>query len=351
MEAYLELVDGTKYHGQVFGHPAAAAGDLVFNTGMTGYPETFTDPSYTGQIVVLTYPLIGNYGVPAIGLHDNLSFGAESDRAHVRGVVVADYSAQFSHWEANQSLGTWLAEQQVVGLTGIDTRAVTKRLRDHGTLAARIVVNDCPPEFENPDATNLVARVSIDHPTEYPAGPKRVLLIDCGCKSNIIRSLLNRNVTVLRVPWDFDPRHESYDGILVSNGPGDPTVCQATIDHLRTAMNDQKPIFGICLGHQLMALAAGASTYKLKFGHRGQNQPCIEVGSHRCLITAKNHGYVVDETSIPADWESSYFNANDSTNAGIRHKHKPFFSVQFHPEAFPGPCDSGFLFDRFVELL
>jgi carbamoyl-phosphate synthase small subunit len=351
MECFLELDDGTTYLGESFGFEQSIAGDLVFNTGMTGYPETFTDPSYSGQIVVLTYPLIGNYGVPKISVENNLAEGAESERAHVQAVVVADYSEVYSHWEANQSLSDWLKEQKVPAISGLDTRAITKKLRSKGTMKARLIFNDESTPFIDPDSTNLVAAVSVKKKRVFEGGKKRVLLIDCGCKSNIIRSLLARDVTVVQVPWDFDPAEETWDGILVSNGPGDPKMCQKTVKHLQQAMETKKPVFGICLGHQLISLAIGADTFKLKYGHRSQNQPCIQVGTRRCFITAQNHSYAVDDKSLPANWEPWFFNANDSTNEGIRHKSLPFMSVQFHPEAFPGPCDTGNLFDQFVEKL
>ncbi len=351
MHSYIELEDGTIYHGFSFGYPASVSGEFVFNTGMTGYPETFTDPSYTGQIIVLTYPLIGNYGVPRIEVRDCLASGAESEKAHIEGVVVADYSPEYSHWDAEQSLGDWLKEQKVPGITGIDTRALTKRLRQKGTMLGRIVNDDKLVDFYDPDKENLVAQVSIPEPILYQGGNKKVMLIDCGCKSNIIRSLLDRGVSVLRVPWNYSPSNDKVDGILVSNGPGNPQMYAETIRNLETAMRDGLPIFGICLGHQLLALAAGAETYKLKYGHRSQNQPCVLVGSQRCYITSQNHGYAVDDRTLPADWQHWFFNANDSTNEGVRHRSHPFMGVQFHPEAFPGPNDTAFLFDDFIRQL
>lgn len=351
MQAYIELEDGTLYHGQAFGHASSVSGEFVFNTGMTGYTETFTDPSYRGEIIVLTYPLIGNYGIPNIKVEHHLAQGAESPRAHLSGLVVSDYTEEYSHWNAQLSLGDWLKQQQVPAISGIDTRALTKRLRERGTMIGRIVCTDKKVEMRDPNQDNLVSQVSITEPVTYKGGKKKVVLVDCGAKANIIRSLVNRGVTVVRVPWDYDPLREKPDGILVSNGPGDPKTCGPAIENIRGAMKQNIPIFGICLGHQLLSLAAGADTYKMKYGHRSQNQPCIQVGTRRCFITSQNHGYAVEDKSLPGDWEHWFFNANDSTNEGIRHKKQPFFSVQFHPEACPGPTDTNYLFDEFVKVL
>ncbi len=363
MHAYLKLEDGTLYPGQSFGDPRSVSGECVFNTGMTGYTETLTDPSYKGEIVVLTSPLVGNYGIPKITHENHLAVGAEAPVAHVSGLVVSDYSMAFSHWQAVTSLGDWLKDQKVPAIFGVDTRALTKRLREKGTMLGQIICNDQPVAFHDPNQDDLVAQVSIPEPILYKGGPKHVVLIDCGCKANILRSLLSRGLTVTRIPWDADPLAGADplqrnpqglrppDGIVISNGPGDPKRCVATIENIRRAMRLRVPIFGICLGHQLLALAAGADTYKLKYGHRGQNQPCIQVASRRCFITSQNHGFAVDDRTLPDDWEHWFFNANDSTNEGIRHKSLPFMSVQFHPEGAPGPTDTAFLFDEFVKGL
>jgi len=349
----LILEDGTIFEGEGFGSPTAVAGEVVFNTGMVGYPECFTDPSYAGQILNLTYPLIGNYGVPEPpenNLDINQAF--ESDRIHIKGLLVSELSREYSHWHAYSSLDSWLKESGVPGIAGIDTRRLTQILREKGAMLGKIVqVGDRDIDFVDPDKVNLVAQVSRKEPVEFGSGKKRVALIDCGVKNNIIRSLVERGVTVKVMPWNWDFTQEKFDGVLISNGPGDPKNCQETIDLVRKLMLGDTPIFGICLGNQILALAAGADTYKLKYGHRGQNQPCVLVGSKRCFITSQNHGFAVNESTLPPDWEPHFFNANDGTNEGIRHKTKPFFSVQFHPEATPGPTDTAFLFDEFVRKL
>jgi carbamoyl-phosphate synthase small subunit len=249
------------------------------------------------------------------------------------------------------SLGQWLAASGVPALAGIDTRALTKRLRDKGSMLGKIVVGDEDVPFHDPNTMNLVAQVSVPEPIVYSGGPTRVVVVDCGCKLSIIRSLLERGVTVIRVPWDYDFLSEACDGVVLSNGPGDPRLCEATIAHVRRAMAQDMPIFGICLGHQILALAAGAQTYKLKFGHRSQNQPCQEIGTHRCYITSQNHGYAVDSQSLPSGWDPWFTNVNDGTNEGLRHRTRPFLSVQFHPEAAPGPVDTQFLFETFFRML
>lgn len=352
MNAKLILQDGSTFEGTAFGADKAVAGEVVFNTGMVGYPECFTDPSYAGQILVLTYPLIGNYGVPDFtnGL-DLLSSAFESSKIHISGLVVADYSVEFSHREGYSNLSDWLKASGVPAITGIDTRFITQKLRERGSALGKIVADTDYVEFHDPNLDNLVERVAVQEPKEYGRGEKKILLFDCGCKYNIVRSLVNRNVVVKTVPWNWDIKNETYDGVLISNGPGNPKMCEETIQSIRDLFEAGVPTFGVCLGNQLLALAAGADTYKLKFGHRSQNQPCILVGSKRCFITSQNHGYAVDETSLPDGWEPWFFNANDGTNEGIRHSTKPFMSVQFHPEATPGPVDTAFLFDEFINLL
>ncbi|PIR26505.1 MAG: carbamoyl-phosphate synthase (glutamine-hydrolyzing) small subunit [Deltaproteobacteria bacterium CG_4_10_14_0_2_um_filter_43_8] len=353
----LLLEDGTIFPGFSFGAPADSFGEIVFNTGMVGYPESFTDPSYRGQILVLTYPLIGNYGVPDDS-QTALREWFESDRVQISGLVVSEYSETHYHWQSHSGLSDWLVQQGVPGICGVDTRALTKHLRSKGTMRAKIIQEKNVPAlqvknlvFEPKTSRHVVSEVSVKTSITYDGGKKRIALIDCGCKNTIIHSLMKRGATVIRVPWNYDVTSLDVDGVLCSNGPGDPTANQATIRNLQKVLKAEIPLFGICLGNQLMSLAVGAKTYKLKFGHRSQNQPCFVVGTKRCYITSQNHGYAVDEKTLPSDWEPWFENANDGSNEGLRHKTKPFMSVQFHPEAMPGPVDTAFLFDEFLSML
>ena len=351
--ASLILDDGTVFRGKSFGYEKPVAGEVVFNTAMTGYPESLTDPSYEGQILVFTYPLIGNYGVPARDTVQNLSAYYESEKIHVEAVVISDYSFEYSHWNADKSLAQWLQEEHIAGICDIDTRALTKHLRERGSMKGKIVIDGGEDiAWVDPNLYNLVARVSCKDVIEYGNSGKRVVLVDCGVKHNILRCLLRRGVTVIRVPWDYDFTNLSYDGLFISNGPGDPTLCYATVEHIRKTMQDtHKPIFGICMGNQLLSRAGGAQIYKLKYGHRSHNQPVRQVGTNRCFITSQNHGFAVDSTTLNDDWSPLFVNMNDNTNEGIRHKTKPYFSAQFHPEASSGPTDTEFLFDEFIKLL
>ena len=351
-KASLILDDGTVLHGKSFGYEKPIAGEVVFNTAMMGYPESLTDPSYSGQILVTTYPLIGNYGVPRREEENGLSRFYESEKIHVEALVVSDYSFEYSHWNADKSLADWLKEEKIVGLYDIDTRELTKRLREHGSMKGKIVFEEGEDiDFIDPNLTNLVAKVSCKEVIRYGNGKKNVVLVDCGVKHNIIRCLLKRDVTVIRVPWDYDFNTLEYDGLFISNGPGDPDMCGITVEHIRQAMNGDKPIFGICMGNQLLSKAGGARTYKLKYGHRSHNQPVRQVGTNRCFITSQNHGFAVNNLTLGSDWEPLFINMNDGTNEGIRHKTKPYFSAQFHPEAASGPTDTEFLFDEFVNML
>ena len=356
LSAKLVLEDGTEYRGWSFGAKKSRAGEVVFNTGMVGYVESLTDPSYRGQLLVSTYPLVGNYGVPK---EDHagpfgLSLTRESYAIHASGLVVADYSETYSHWNAEQSLSDWLEGEGVPGISGIDTRALTQRLRERGSMLGKIEVeDDAEVDFDDPNTRNLVEEVSIAERGVFGSGDKKILLLDTGAKYNIIRSLAERGATVTRVPWDADVAGElgDFDGVMLSNGPGDPTMCGKTVELVKTALSRDIPLFGICLGNQLLSLAIGAKTYKLKYGHRGQNQPVIECGTNNCFVTSQNHGFAVDTDSLPEDWRPWFENLNDRTNEGIRHAWKPFRSVQFHPEACPGPVDTAYLFDEFLRML
>ena len=378
--ATLILDDGTTFRGYSFGYEKPVAGEVVFNTAMTGYPESLTDPSYAGQLMVLTYPLVGNYGVPARTFQPNgLSTFMESEKIHAEAIIISDYSREYSHWNAQCSLGDWLKEEHIPGIYGIDTRALTKKLREHGVMMGRIEIEGMDNgelTMDNYGEVNYVDKVSckdilvysgeeshsfgIDTPAETLNSQlsilncqlkKKVVLLDCGVKHNIIRSLLKRNLMVVRVPWNYDFNHLDYDGLFLSNGPGDPDTCDAAVQNIRKALAGDRPICGICMGNQLLAKAGGASIYKLKYGHRSHNQPVRMVGSEHCFITSQNHGYAVDSETLGADWEPLFINMNDGTNEGIRHKTKPFFSSQFHPEACSGPTDTDFMFDRFAKLL
>ena len=349
----LLLDDGSVFHGKSFGYEKATAGEVVFNTAMTGYPESLTDPSYSGQLMVLTYPLVGNYGVPPRTFEANgLATFMESEKIHAEAIIVSDYSFEYSHWNAVESLGSWLKDEKVAGIYGIDTRELTKLLREKGSMKGKIVFDAADEiDFVDPNLINQVDIVSCKEVITYGNGSKKVVLVDCGVKHNIIRCLLKRDVTVIRVPWNYDFTNMEYDGLFISNGPGDPDTCEAAVINIRKAMERNTPICGICMGNQLLAKAGGASIYKLKYGHRSHNQPVRMVGTERCFITSQNHGYAVDNSTLGADWEPLFINMNDGTNEGIKHKTKPYFSAQFHPEACSGPTDTEFLFFIFVELL
>ena len=388
-EARLILDDGTVFCGWSFGAETNTVGEVVFNTAMMGYPESLTDPSYAGQILVTTFPLIGNYGVPGlipnpsltpnpspVGEGNFVGEGSngkavlpilESDKIHVKGLIVADYSEEYSHWDAKESLSSWLKREGIPAISGIDTRRLTKLLREHGVMRGRISIEHSTLNIEHCQedygSINWVEKVSCKEVITYkPSNSqlstlnsqlKTVVLVDCGVKANIIRCLIKRGVEVVRVPWDYDFNQLEFDGLFLANGPGDPEQCSKTVEHIRTFLNNKevRPLMGICLGNQLLARAAGAKTYKLKYGHRSHNQPVQQVGTTKCYITSQNHGYAVDDSTLPSEWEPLFVNMNDGSNEGIRHKTNPWFSAQFHPEASSGPTDTEWMFDEFVRTL
>lgn len=348
MTGKLLLSDGTVFLGESFGSEESSSGEVVFNTGMVGYPEALTDPSYFGQILTLTYPLQGNYGVPKRDFW-------ESDKIQVKALIVQNYIDHPSHFESKKTLSEWLKEEGIPALQGIDTRALTIKLREHGVMLGRIELGEKGKgkgEIYDPNSENILPFVSTKEVRIYGEGKKNIVLIDCGVKDNIIRSFLKRGLKVTRVPWDFDVLNSKidFDGVMVSNGPGDPSKALETIKHVRQILSKSIPTFGICLGSQIMALATGAKTFKLKFGHRAQNQPVQDQVSKRAIITSQNHGFAVDTKTLSQEWVEWFINLNDGTNEGIRHKKKPFMAVQFHPEANPGPNDGSYLFDEFLEM-
>ena len=352
----LVLEDGTNFHGKSFGYDQPVAGEVVFNTAMMGYPESLTDPSYAGQLMTLTYPLVGNYGVPPFSLEpDGLATFMESDKIYASAIIVADYSEKYSHWNAVESLASWLKREHVPGITGIDTRQLTKVLREHGVMMGKIIFDDEPDNIPTAEyeGVNWVDRVSCKEIIRYNEGAgKKVVLVDCGVKNNIIRCLVNRGVEVIRVPWNYDYTSMDFDGLFLGNGPGDPDMCEDAVNVIRRQMSlSRKPICGICMGNQLLAKAGGATIYKLKYGHRSHNQPVREVGTNRCYVTSQNHGYAVDAKTLGSDWRELFVNMNDGSNEGVCHKENPWFTSQFHPEACSGPIDTEFMFDRFIKTL
>ena len=357
MQGKLILSDGTVFLGESFGSEVSTSGEVVFSTGMVGYSDSLTDPSYFGQILILTFPLAGNYGVPKKDFW-------ESKKIQIKALIVQNYIDHPSHFESEKTLGSWLKMEGIPALSGVDTRMLTRKLREHGVMLGEIEVKSQKSKVKNdeiydPNKENILPLVSTDKVEVFdpPAGggKKNIVLIDCGVKMNIIRSLVRRGVRVTRVPWDYNPLKDlpagGFDGVLISPGPGDPKQAKVTIQTTKELLKKGLPVFGICLGSQILALAAGGNTYKLKFGHRGQNQPVRDVLTRKAIITSQNHGFAVDMKSLDSDWEEWFVNLNDETNEGIRHRRKPFMAVQFHPEANPGPFDGGYLFDEFIKKL
>ena len=367
LKATLRLENGMEFHGYSFGCNEAVGGEVVFNTSMAGYPEQLTDATYSGQILCLTYPLIGNYGVPSEELlAESLSKNLESDRIHPKGLVVFDYCEDYSNWEAVKSLGQWMDEQGLTGIYGIDTRELTKILRDKGSMKGCIIPEGASAPVIAEAATP--ADVTCGEVITYPAQPaqdvenvngskaavcegKKVVVVDCGVKHSIIRGLIARGAEVIRVPFDYDFNELEYDGVYVSNGPGCPCVCDKTVENIRKAFESGKPVFGLGLGYLIVAKAAGCEVIKLKRAHRGANQPVRKEGSNRSYITAQNSAYTVKPSSVPADWEVSFTNLNDGAVDGIRHKNKPFAGTQFNPEVCVGLTENITLIDEFITKL
>jgi carbamoyl-phosphate synthase small subunit len=366
-KAVLLLEDGTFFIGHGFGESRKTSGEVVFSTSMVGYPEALTDPSYKGQILTLTYPLVGNYGVPPYDLNFGIPLYFESDRIQVQGLVIHELCEEPYHWASTRTLDKWLSDEGIPGIYGIDTRRLTKKLRTHGVMLGILQVCEAGEEpnldsllkeaksILDPNLTDLVKEVTVKEPAHYKVeGKNTVVLIDTGVKNSILRNFLKRGINVVKVPYDFSAKEileYKPNGVVVSNGPGDPKKCAETIDCVKE-LAEKVPVMGICLGNQILTLALGGDTYKMKFGHRSQNQPALDLKTNRCYITTQNHGYAVDIDSLKkTPLEAWFMNANDKTIEGIKHKSKPVFAVQWHPEASPGPYDTGFLFDTFSKLM
>lgn len=356
-KGYLILANGTIIEGNSFGSEKEIDGEVVFNTGMVGYPEGFTDPSYCGQILTLTYPLIGNYGVPKRSQTKGLPDFLESEKIQIAGLIVSSYIAGSHHWQFATTLGNWLKQSGVPALSGIDTRTLTQTIRKHGVLKGRITFKNPPKRrgISLPDINkeNLVAKVSGQKVMTYGKGKVRILVLDCGLKVNQLKLLLKLNTTLIRVPWNYNPFTKGneipFNALFITNGPGDPKMVKETVAVVREALSRKIPTLGICLGNQILALAAGADTYKLKYGHRGQNQPVVDELTQKCYVTTQNHGFTVDTKTLPKGWTAWFTNLNDKTNEGIRHTKLPFFGIQYHPESTPGPTDTEWIFSYFIQ--
>ena len=366
-KAILVLEDGTLFHGHGFGEARKISGEVVFSTSMVGYPEALTDPSYKGQILTLTYPLVGNYGVPPYDLNFGLPLYFESERIQTSGLIIHELCTEPYHWASTRTLDKWLSDEGIPGIYGLDTRRLTKKLRIHGVMLGILQVCEADEEpsldgllkeakdIPDPNLTDLVKEVSVKEPINYKGeGKNTVVLIDTGVKNSILRNFLKRGTNVVRVPYNFSAKEileYKPDGVVVSNGPGDPKKCVDAIDCVKELV-DKVPVMGICLGNQILTLAMGGDTYKMKFGHRSQNQPAFDLKTNRCYITTQNHGYAVDMKCLEkSPLECWFLNANDKTVEGIKHRSKPVFAVQWHPEASPGPYDTEFLFDTFLKLM
>ena len=369
-KAALVLEDGAVFLGDGFGSPGKTSGEVVFSTSMVGYPESLTDPSYHGQILTLTYPLIGNYGVPEYTLNEyGVPVFFESIGIKVKGLVIQELCRTPYHWTSKRTLDEWLRSEGIPGICNIDTRRLTKKLREKGVMLGILEVCEegDEPDIEqlvkevkyvpDPNERDLVSEVTMKEPIWHRAGDReRVVLIDCGVKAGIVRSLLKRKMEVIRVPYTFSAEEimeYKPDGVLVSNGPGDPKkMSRETVEATASLIDEGMPVMGICLGNQIISLALGGDTYKLKYGHRSQNQPAYDLKTGRCYITTQNHGYATDEKSLKeTGLEVWFINANDKTVEGIRHRNGRVFAVQWHPEASPGPYDTEFLFDLFIEMI
>lgn len=367
-KAILVLEDGSHFVGCGFGSAKKVSGEVVFSTSMVGYPESLTDPSYHGQILTLTYPLIGNYGVPPYDIEMGIPRYFESESIKVTGLIIHELCTKPHHWASTKTLDQWLKYEDVPGIYGIDTRKLTKKLRVKGVMPGILQVSEEgedpnlgqllkeAEEIPDPNSRDLVGEITAKEPILYECrGKKTVILIDCGVKYGILRDLIKRRLSIIRVPYYFSAKEiMEYNpaGVIVSNGPGDPKKCDKTIRCVRELVEESLPIMGVCLGNQLLALALGGDTYKMRYGHRSQNQPALDLETDRCYITTQNHGYAINPDSMHGTGLKLWFiNANDKTVEGIKHVSKPAFAVQFHPEANPGPYDTEFLFDQFVECL
>ena len=359
--------DGTVLDGTGFGYSTTVFGEIVFNTGMVGYPETLTDPSYSGQILTLTYPLVGNYGVPDPSVKDNdgISKFFESEKIQVRGLVVHELSLTASHWNLSMTLDEWLYNEKIPGITGIDTRELTKKIRDGGVMMAALVVSDSEIDVDeirtqltaapNYNSEKFMDTVSTKQEEVYGSDEKTVVVVDTGAKNAILRNLRSLGYKVIKLPWNTTfEKIQSYNpkGVVISNGPGDPQNCPDTIETVKKLIKNNIPTLGICLGAQIIGLAGNTETYKLKYGHRGQNKPCVNLENNQTYVTSQNHGYGIDPDSLDESEFNLWFkNADDKTVEGIKHKTKNCIAVQFHPEAAPGPYDCKFIFEELSNLM